>query len=75
MFSAFATLAGVGFLCASGIAISSGLKFFHDYEFDLAAKLKESKREEKREEATKRTTGGVEHGKRMEGLSHKFNKQ
>ena len=66
MIGAISVLAGVGIICASGIAISSGIKFFYTYEFDLAALLKESKKTE-----VKKAIGGDEHDKRIEGLSAK----
>lgn len=38
------TFASVGLVCAAGIGISSGLRWFHEYEIDL------SKRGRKRKE-------------------------
>jgi len=67
MLGAFTVLAGVGVVCASGVAISSAFRFFLTYEYDLTAKIKESKKNE-----TKRTIGGEEHAKHIENLSKRI---
>lgn len=67
MMSSLAVLAGVGVVCASGVIVSSAFKFFHTFEYDLTAKIKESKKSE-----SKREIGGVDHAKHMESLSRKI---
>ncbi|MCM3387367.1 hypothetical protein M3649_04360 [Ureibacillus chungkukjangi] len=66
MVGAFSVLAGVGIVCASGIVVSSAFKFFHTFEFDLTAKIKESKKAE-----AKKEIGGENHELRMANLSRK----
>lgn len=70
MFGVLTVLGSVGLICASGVAISSGLKWFHTYEIDITAKMKESKKAE-----TKREVGGVDHELRMENLHRRIGKQ
>ena len=62
--SSLAVLAGVGIVCASGVVVSSAFKFFHTFEYDLTAKLKESKKSEPKKEI-----GGVDHASHMAKLS------
>lgn len=65
MIGAISVLAGVGLVCASGVVVSSAFKFFHTFEYDLVAKMKESKKE------TKKEVGGENHELRMANLSRK----
>ena len=66
MFGIISVLGGVGLLCASGVGISSALRWFHNYDFDVTAKMNESKNRK-----SHREIGGVDHAKHMENLSRK----
>ena len=73
MLGVLSVLGGVGLVCASGVVISSAMKFFHTYEFDLTAKIKDSKKEDKER---KTMMGGVNHESHIDNLQRKtFNKQ
>lgn len=65
MMSSLLVLGGVGVMYGAGIAVSSALKFFMKYEFDLDSKLKDSKKQVVKKE---REVGGGEHEARMERL-------
>ncbi len=65
MLGAISVLFGVGVVCASGIAISSGMKFFLSYDYDLNKKINESKASKNKRE---REIGGENHELRMEKL-------
>lgn len=67
MFGVISVLGSVGLICASGVVVSSALKFFHTYEFDVVAKIKESKSHNDKKEV-----GGVNHANHMENLSRKI---
>lgn len=69
MFGVISVLGSIGLICASGVAISSGLRWFHSYELDITAKMKESKKVE-----TKKEAGGVDHELRMENLHRRIGK-
>lgn len=71
MLSAISVLAGVGLVCVSGVVVSSAFKLFHTYEYDVTAKLKESKKSDNKKEV-----GGESHESYMANLSRKaINKQ
>lgn len=67
MLGVISVLGSVGLICASGVVVSSALKFFHTYEFDLTSKIKESK-----PNSTKKEIGGVNHASHMENLQRKI---
>jgi len=64
MMGSLVVLCGVGVVCASGVVVSSAFRFFHTFEYDLTAKITESKKSE-----TKREMGGVDHAKHIANIS------
>lgn len=70
MWGAISILAGVGVICAVGTGISSGLRFFLSYDYDLNKKINESNKKKKDRE---KETGGENHDLHMARLSGKIN--
>ena len=70
MFGIISVLGGVGLLCASGVGISSALRWFHNYDFDVTAKMNESKNKK-----TYKEVGGGDHGKHISNLSKRASEQ
>lgn len=55
----------IGIVCASGVVVSSALRWFHSYEFDINELNKKKQNKSQK-------IGGVIHDKHMEELSRKI---
>ena len=67
MLGILSVLGGVGLVCASGVVVSSGLRWFLNYDYDVTAKLKDSKNKKMSIEE-----GGADHEKHIQNLSRRI---
>lgn len=62
------TLGGVSVICAAGFGITTALKWFNEYEYDVAGRMRDKERERRVEGPAGGPRRGGPHEERLTGL-------